>query len=238
VGLLSSRRLTSAPWVQRTAGVAAAEYLRLVWNTNRFHLEPSDIYDVVDRNMPAILAMWHGQHFLMPFIKRPYHRAKVLISRHRDGEINAIAAERLGVETIRGSGSHGSDFSKKGGISAFMEMQDALKQGYNVALTADVPKVSRVCGLGIIKLAVLSGRPIYPCAIATSHRIELDNWDRTAIGLPFGRSAGVVSPPIYVPADADGAMQESARQAVEAGLNAATERAYEIVDRNGPADRG
>lgn len=228
----------NAPWVQRTVGVAAAEYLRLVWNTNRFSVEPWDIYDAVDRNSPVILAMWHGQHFLMPFIRRPYHRAKVLVSRHRDGEINAIAAEWLGAETIRGSGSHGSDFSRKGGISAFMEMQDALSQGYHVALTADVPKVSRVCGLGIIKLASVSGRPIYPVAMATSRRIELNNWDHTAIGLPFGRIAGVVSPPIYVPADADSAMQESARQVVEAALNAATERAYEIVDRRGAADRG
>ena len=44
--------------------------------------------------MPAIIAMWHGQHFMAPFIKRkdPRHRTKVLISRHRDGEINARAA--------------------------------------------------------------------------------------------------------------------------------------------------
>ena len=43
-------------------------------------------------------------------------RAKVLISRHRDGEINAVAAERLGIGTIRGSGTHGPDFAKKGGV--------------------------------------------------------------------------------------------------------------------------
>ncbi len=229
MALLSTRRLMSAPWVQRAAGVAAAEYLRLVWNTNRFQLEPSDIYDWIDREMPIILAMWHGQHFLVPFIRRPHHRAKVLISRHRDGEINAVAAERLGVGTVRGSGTHGSDVVKKGGFSAFMEMREALDQGYNVALTADVPKVSRVCGLGIIKLASMSGRPILPIALATS---------RTAISLPFGRSAGVAGASIHVPADASDAMLESARQAVEAGLNAVTDRAYEIVDRRGAADRG
>ena len=41
-------------------------------------------------------------------------RAKVLVSRHRDGEINAIAAERLGVGAIRGSGHHGSGFAPRG----------------------------------------------------------------------------------------------------------------------------
>ena len=63
----------------------------------------------------------------------------------------------------------------------------ALKEGYNVAMTADVPKVARVAGLGVVKLAQHSGRPIYPVAMASSRRIELDNWDRSAINLPFSR---------------------------------------------------
>ena len=165
--------------------------------------------------MPAILAMWHGQHFLMPFIKRPGDRAKVLISRHRDGEINARAAHRLGIGTIRGSGAHNGEFHRKGGVTAFSEMLEALKEGYNVALTADVPKVSRVAGLGLIKLAQLSGRPIYPVAMASSRRKVLDNWDRTAINLPFSRVSLVAAEGITVPADADDAALESARQMVE-----------------------
>ena len=65
--------------------------------------------------MPAIFAFWHGQHFMTPFIKtKDSHRAKVLISRHRDGEFNAIAAERLGIGTIRGSGDHGRRLSPQG----------------------------------------------------------------------------------------------------------------------------
>ncbi len=97
-------------------------------------------------------------------------------------------------------------------------------------MTADVPKVSRVAGLGIVKLAQMSGRPIYPVAIATRRRIVLDNWDRTTINLPFGRGAGVAGAPIYVPRDADDATLELARRAVEEALNAATARAYEIAD--------
>ena len=46
-------------------------------------------------------------------------RAKVLISRHRDGEINAVAAERLGIETIRGSGIARHRLSRKGGVFGF-----------------------------------------------------------------------------------------------------------------------
>ena len=209
----------------------AAEYLRLVWKTTRFVVEPDGIYEQFERDAPVIIAMWHGQHFLIPFIRRAEDRAKVLVSRHRDGEINAIAAERLGIGAIRGSGDHGGGFIGKGGVSAFKEMLGALQEGYNVALTADIPKVARTAGLGIVKLASASGRPIYPIAIATSRRVELSNWDRTAINLPFSRGAGVAGEPVRVPADADGATLEAARRAVEASLNAATERAYALVDR-------
>ena len=120
-----------------------------------------------------------------------------------------VAAERLGVGTIRGSGAHGGELHRKGGVSAFREMLGALEEGYNVALTADVPKVARVAGLGIVKLAQHSGRPIYPVAIATSRRMELNNWDRTAINLPFGRGAGVAGEPIACRADADDAALEA-----------------------------
>jgi lysophospholipid acyltransferase (LPLAT)-like uncharacterized protein len=226
-----SRRLLRSRALQVAIGVSAAEYLRLVWNTGRFVTEPADIYERVARDYPVILAMWHGQHYLAPFLKRPEHRAKVLVSKHRDGEVNAIAARWLGVDAIRGSGHQGVDFIGKGGVSAFKEMLSTLQDGSIVALTADVPTVARVAGLGIVKLASASGRPIYPVALATHRRIELDTWDRTAINLPFARGAGVVAEPIWVASDADANALELARSTLQAALNRATTRAYELVDR-------
>ena len=233
----SRKRLVSSPGFQNAMGALGAWYLKLVWKTSRPVVEPANIYDLVET--PAIIAMWHGQHFLAPFLKRPddgTHRAKVLISRHRDGEINARAAERLGIGTIRGSGAHNGEFHRKGGAVAFTEMLDALKEGYNVAMTADVPKVARRAGLGVVKLAKHSGRPIYPVAIATSRRIELDNWDRTAVNLPFSRVALVSREGFTVPHDADDAALEAARLYVEQELNRLTRRAYELADRTGSGE--
>jgi hypothetical protein len=229
------KRLVASSAFQHAAGAVAASYLRFVWNTTRQVIEPEAIYDTVQ--MPAIIALWHGQHLMAPFIKRPErgHRVKVLISRHRDGELNARAAERLGIGTIRGSGAHNGEFHRKGGAAAFTEMLEALEQGYNVALTADVPKVARIAGLGVVKLAQHSGRPIYPAALATQHRIELKNWDRTAINLPFGRIAMVAGEPIFVSREADAAALEAARQTVERDLNKVTARAYAIADGVGVA---
>jgi lysophospholipid acyltransferase (LPLAT)-like uncharacterized protein len=220
-------------------GFFAAEFLRLVWLTNKFSLEPPDVYAIVEPRMPAIFAFWHGQHLMTPFIKnKASYRAKVLISLHRDGEYNAIAAERLGIETIRGSGDHGSAFHRKGGVGAFKEMVRALADNYNVAMTADVPKRSRVAGLGIIMLARESGRPIMPFAMATSRFIRLNNWDRTTINLPFGRGALVGIEEITVPPDADAATMENLRQQLEANLNEATRRAYARVGRPEQAFHG
>jgi len=227
------KRIIRSPAVQSAIGSTAAWYLRLVWYSSRRVIEPANLYE--SAQWPVVVAMWHGQHFLTPFIKRKgdQYRTKVLISRHSDGELNARAAENLGIGTIRGSGSHGNDIHRKGGATAFPKMIEALAEGYNVALTADVPKVSRVVGLGIVKLAQHSGRPIRAFAIASSNRKVLNNWDRTAVNLPFGRIALVVSDPIIVPRDADDATLQAKRREVERELNRITARAYEIVDRTG-----
>jgi len=225
------RQIGRQRWAKVTIGVVAAEYLRFVGLTTRFTLEPADIYARGERDMPIILAFWHGQHLLAPVARKIEHKVNMLVSRHRDGEVNAVAAQRLGVGTIRGSGNHGGGFVHKAGVAAFQAMLDSLAAGHSIALSADVPKVARVAGLGIVKLARASGRPIYPSAIATSRRIVLDNWDRTTINLPFGRGAGVAAEPLSVPADADDAALEAARRLLEQRLNAATRRAYELVDK-------
>ena len=225
------RRIGRQRWAKVAIGVAAAHYVRLVDRTVRLTIEPADAYERAEPDMPVIVAFWHGQHLLATNVRKPGQRVKMLVSMHHDGEVNAIAAERLGVGTIRGSGNHTSGFVHKGGVAAFQAMLDALAEGYSVALSADVPKVSRVAGLGIIKLAQVSGRPIHPIAIATQHRIVLGNWDRSTINLPFGRAAGIKPEPVRVAPNASDAALEAARQLLEDRLNAATRRAYAIVDR-------
>lgn len=224
------KRLRGVGWFRRMIGVLMANYLTLVWKSGRFRCDPPDLYERLEADLPAILTMWHGQHFLLPLFRRPTHRVKALISLHNDAEMNAIAVERLGMGTVRGSGDHEGRFDRKGGVRAFVAMREALRQGWSIAITADVPKVARVAGRGLVMLARASGRPIYPVAVATRRRITLDNWDHSAINLPFSRGAIVLGAPISIPADADDAALEICRQQVETSLNAVTARAYSIVD--------
>ncbi len=73
---MAFRHLAEVPWVQRTLGVTAAEYLRFVRSTCRLGLDPPDFYTQVVPDLPAIVAMWHGQHFMMPFLRRKEHRSR------------------------------------------------------------------------------------------------------------------------------------------------------------------
>jgi lysophospholipid acyltransferase (LPLAT)-like uncharacterized protein len=228
------KRLLRTRPVQETLGLAITGYLRLVRKTNRWVMEPADGYDRVGPRMPVIVAMWHGQHYMMHFAKRPQDRAASLVSRSGDGELNAVALRRVGVRAIRGSGARGRDFRRKGGVSALREMLRALEDRELVVLTADVPKIARVCGSGIVTLAKLSGRPIVPTAVVTSRRLDFRSWDRSSMGLPFGRGAIVIGEPIYVAADADEEAIDRARRAVENELDRVHERAYALVGDRDP----
>jgi lysophospholipid acyltransferase (LPLAT)-like uncharacterized protein len=226
------RTLRRSELVRRSLGYTLAGYLWSVARSARFEMEPANIYEITEAEMPVILTFWHGQHFLAPFIMKSHHRAKVLISRHADADINAIAAEALGVGTIRGSGATDArDFHRKNAVGAMREMIDALAKGINVALTADVPKISRVAGRGVVALARYSGRPIYPIAIATNRRIVAKSWDQASIDLPFGNGGAVAAEPIRVAPEADDTELEAARKLVQERLNAATARAEKLAGR-------
>jgi lysophospholipid acyltransferase (LPLAT)-like uncharacterized protein len=231
------KRLSRTHAVRNTVGFALARYLAVVQRTNRWVMEPADAYDRIGPLMPVIAAMWHGQHFMIHFAKRPQDRAASLVSRSGDGELNAIALQKLGVRAIRGSGARGRDYREKGGATALRNMLRALADGEMVVLTADVPKIARVCGDGIVTLARLSGRPIVPVAVVTSRRIDFGSWDRASLGLPFGRGAMVLGDPIFVPRNADEAAIDKARRAVEEGLDRVHERAYALVGARDPGAR-
>jgi lysophospholipid acyltransferase (LPLAT)-like uncharacterized protein len=156
-----------------------------------------------------------------------------MVSRSADAEINAMMIEKFGIEAVRGSG--GRDSARhldKGGAKALIALKKALGAGKNVCMIADIPHgTPRDAGMGVVLLAKLSGRPIFPAALATSRRKVLEkSWDKTTINLPFGRAAIAAGEPIFVKADADDAEMERKRRELTAQLNAATEEAYRLVD--------
>lgn len=223
----------SAVVLNGTATVIAAG-LRLVNATSRTIYEPRPSEEIFADLAPMIVTAWHGQAFMLPFVRPRSYAVDVLASRHADGEVIARTLVRLGCGVIRGSGAPDpSAMHKKGAVAGFRGMVTALAEGRSVALTADFLKnARRQVGPGVIALARMSGRPIVPVAFVSSRRREIgSSWDRTTVSLPFGRAACVIGDPVWVSGEADEEALATARATVESALNAVTERAYALVDR-------
>lgn len=213
----------------RVAGNSLARYMRLVWRTSRAIREPADQFARLDAATPAIVAMWHGQFMLIPVARPLTYRPRIMVARHGDAELLAVALNHFDLELIRGAGAGGRK-KDRGGREALRLALRALEQGHNVAMTADVPPgPARIVGPGIVTLARLSGRPILPVAIASSRYHALPTWSRMTINLPYSQIGVVVGDPITVARDADPPAQEAARLEVERRLDRATARAYELA---------
>jgi lysophospholipid acyltransferase (LPLAT)-like uncharacterized protein len=230
-----ARRLGRSQLGQEAVGLLLATYLRLVEGTSRYKTIPEDLDAYIKGKTPLIAAMWHGQHLMMPLARpRTMGPLAVLISRHEDAGAQAIAAERLGIVPVRGSGGPVDRQYYKGGAPAMRQLLRLLDAGTSVAMTADVPKRARLAGLGIVALAKLSGRPIVPTAVVVRRRLQFDTWDQATLGLPFSRAIVIAGDFIRVPSDADDAAMEVARIAVQQGLDDAHQRAYAMVGATDP----
>ncbi len=222
-------------FVQGAASAVAARYMRLVERSTRFTAEPEDFAARTLADAPVIAALWHGQHTMAHLAWPKGMKVAALISRNADAEINARVLEKFGVIAVRGSGGSSYKMHKRGGVAALREMLRLLGDGVSIVMTADVPKVARKAGEGIIHLARKSGRPIIPLAVVSSARKDIKSWDRASIPLPFGRGAIVVGEALRVPPDADANQVESARQELERRLDDAHARAFAKI---GSADPG
>lgn len=211
-------------------GKILAGYLKLVRFSSRVTYDPPDMQARLHEIGPMIAALWHGQHLMVPYAKPSDMPFAVLISRHRDGEINASACRSFDIIPTRGSGGRPDQSERKGGAGGLRSLLRFLADGVSVCMTADVPKVARIAGPGIITLARLSQKPIVPVAVVSNrHRIFPKSWDRATIGLPFGHLVIAMGEPIHVPRDLDDARLEEIRQELETALDQLHDRSYRRV---------
>ncbi len=197
-----------------------AQYIRLVYRTSRWTVVSADVpRRLWDRGEPFIGCLWHGRIMMMPYCWDRREKVRVLVSRHRDGQLIGGVVRRFGAEIIEGSTS-------KGGAVALRSVLRALEARYCVALTPDGPRGPRMrMSPGAVEAARRTGAPIVTASYSTTRRRLLGTWDRFLVPLPFGRGVFVFGEPIRVPGDADDEMLEAARLAVEDRLNQVTREA-------------
>ena len=168
--------------------------LRLLAATWRFRIRYGDHLETLLRDRRAfIFALPHGH--LLPLLW--WHRGRgiaILISEHRDGELIARVAERLGYRTVRGSTSRGA-------ARALMGVIRELQGGTPVAFTPDGPRgPAGSFAPGTVVAAQRAGCPILPVAADASRAWRLRSWDRFMIPKPFARVTIAYADPTSVAA--------------------------------------
>ena len=213
----------------RLLGRLAGRYMRLVERSSTLLPGSDDAAAVMAAHHPAIIAMWHGEFMLIaPLAPKDFDFAN-MVALHGDAELIGTALETFDMTLVRGGGSAGRR-RDRGGTRAFLEALRLLEKGTSITMTADVPPgPPRRAGLGIIKLAQKSGRSIIPVAVASSRFTTVDTWSRMTVNLPASRLSLVTGSPVNVAAAADAAELEAARAQLEAKLDDATRRAYQLV---------
>jgi lysophospholipid acyltransferase (LPLAT)-like uncharacterized protein len=130
----------------------------------------------------------------------------VLISEHRDGELIAGIAQRLGFRSVRGSTSRGAS-------RALVGLARTLGEGHDVAITPDGPRgPARSFAPGAIIAAHRSEAPILACGVFVRRAWRLRSWDRFCIPKPFARVIiAYVGPASPAGANARAASEETSR---------------------------
>jgi hypothetical protein len=177
--------------------------------------------DPLQNRRKCIYLFWH-EMMLFPAYTHARFRIPILVSRHRDGELIAQVVRMLRGLTVRGS-------TTRGGLAALREM---MRQGQarHLAITPDGPRgPRRVVQQGAIYLASKTGMPLVPTAYAFDDCWRAKSWDRMVLPKPFGHAGYVFGKPIHVPADLDRDGLEQVRQAVQAGMEEAEEKARRLL---------
>jgi lysophospholipid acyltransferase (LPLAT)-like uncharacterized protein len=166
---------TRVRWIVR-AGTLLIRLLGMTWRVRWLNEETVGPMRASGRRV--IFTLWHGE--LLPLLWA--HRGQgiaVVISEHRDGEIIARIAERLGYTTVRGSTS-------RGGGRALIGLMRAIQAGHDGAVTPDGPRgPAHVFAPGAAIAAQRTGASLLMVRAAASRAWRLKSWDRFLIPKPF-----------------------------------------------------
>ena len=184
-------------WIAVVSHVGAW-LVRWIGRTLRWESRGDEHLEAIYRSgRRAIFTFWHGGIFPATWYWRD-RGIVVMTSQNVDGEYIARIIRIFGYGAARGS-------SSRGGMKALAEMSRELKQGNDVAFTVDGPRGPRFeAKIGPVLLARRTGGGIFCFHIALQRKIELNNWDRSQIPLPFSRALILKAAPIYVSPRADG----------------------------------
>jgi lysophospholipid acyltransferase (LPLAT)-like uncharacterized protein len=201
-GLGDARSLADAKrarWLS-LVGVWIIRLIGVTWRVRMIEAGPVD--RLRHDGQPVALLLWHGQLLPLLYIMR-FQSIACLISTHKDGELIAQVAKRLGCVLVRGSSSRGGD-------RALLGLVRALKDGFTIAVTPDGPRGPyRSFAPGALIAAHRAAAPVVAFGVHATRAWYLKSWDQFMIPKPFARVTVVFDTPLLVPG-------ETARDAADA----------------------
>ena len=112
-------------------------------------------------------------------------------------------------------------------------MLKVLKKGDVAVITPDGPRGPRMRAQeGVVRLAAMSGVPVYPVSYSTTRGKVLGSWDRFFLAAPFSRGIVIWGDGIEVPRQDENNAFVIARDAIESSLTEITQRADAICNRD------
>lgn len=166
--------------------------LGVTWRVRMIDAGPID--RIRHDGQPVALLLWHGQLLPLLYVMR-FQSIACLISTHKDGELIAQVARRLGCKLIRGSSSRGAD-------RALLGLVRTLRDGFTVAVTPDGPRGPyRTFAPGALVAAHRAEAPVVAFGVHASRAWYLSSWDKFMIPKPFARLTIVFDAPVPVPGE-------------------------------------
>lgn len=140
---------------------------------------------------PSVFAFWHGRQMALLSARRG-RPCVAMVSRSRDGELQAGILGAVGVRSVRGS-------SSRGGAAALAAVVRRLSRAGEHALFAvDGPRGPAFRSKpGAAKAALLAKAPLFPVGSRAAWALRLSRaWDDFLVVLPFSRVVVVIGAPL------------------------------------------
>jgi lysophospholipid acyltransferase (LPLAT)-like uncharacterized protein len=207
---------------QRTAALAGAGLLRLLFSTLRLRVSDPHGFLTNPPPGPSIYAFWHNRILAITaaFLRvYPPGRRGVLVltSASKDGMWLGLVSKHLGMGSVRGS-------SSRRGATAMRELLDRVAAGYDIAITPDGPRGPKyVLGPGLVYLAHKAQLPVLPCHAKFHGAWQLRTWDGFTIPKPFSRVDVTLGPLLRVSSAADDDQLAAEREKIESVLRGGTD---------------
>lgn len=184
--------------IQTLISLVGSIYILTVYKTSKVNLKNrKKIENLLERKESFIYSFWHDQLLMCPLTWQSNSSIKVLISKHRDGDIIAQLISNLGFEAIRGSTHKTNKIKNKGGLLSARKMIKSLKNGISIGISPDGPKGPRhKVSDGILSISRLSKSVILPVGIGFKKKWVLNTWDKFIIPKPFNEITVVWGDPI------------------------------------------